>query len=57
MSHGASLGFFFGITQIPKDNKSGSMYNFNSHKSGLGQGYYLLGRYQAYSDQYEEDNK
>jgi len=29
------------------------MYNFNSHKSGLGQGYYLLNRGQAYSDYYE----
>ncbi len=45
MSHGASLGFFFGIAQIPKDKQSGQMYYFNAHKSGLGQGYYLLSSY------------
>jgi hypothetical protein len=33
------------------------MYHFNQHKSGLGQGYYLLDGGQAYSDYYEEDNK
>jgi len=50
MSHGASLGFWIGIAEIPKNKSEGSMYNFDWHKSGKDQGYYLLGGGEAFSD-------